>query len=160
MLLPKVKSNVLSNPKFVSKSLMNMLGANKYIGGTYRHTSLEQQMLNQSKSSIDISSYEANKAVQNPMSASSIHTPNYDEVNNNYGPGSHGMASSSKNATTIASPQDEETLKALAELDIAEKAALAKASNISMATKLQPTAASQFLGGLSNNMMGAGLSTS
>lgn len=40
-LLPKVKSTVLSNPKFVSKSRL-MLGANKYIGGTYRNTTLDQ----------------------------------------------------------------------------------------------------------------------
>ena len=92
--------------------------------------------------------------------------------------GSHGIASSSKNATVLT-PQDEDTLHALAELDIAEKAAIAKLSNSkeklggtaalaskfvenplpSMATKLQPTAATQFLS-MSNNMMGAGLSTS
>ena len=92
--------------------------------------------------------------------------------------GSHGIASSSKNAT-VRSPQDEDALQALAELDIAEKAAIVKASNSkdklgsttalatkfvenpmpTMATKQQPTAATQFLS-MSNNMMGAGLSTS
>ena len=45
-LLPKVKSTVLSNPKFISKSRLMMLGTNKYIGGTYRNTTLDQQMLN------------------------------------------------------------------------------------------------------------------
>ena len=38
--LPKVKSTVMSNPKFVTKSRL-MLGANKFIGGTYRNTPLE-----------------------------------------------------------------------------------------------------------------------
>jgi len=40
-LLPKVKSTTMSNPKFVNKSRL-MLGANKFIGGTYRNTSLAQ----------------------------------------------------------------------------------------------------------------------
>ena len=40
--LPKVKSTIYSNPKFVGKSQM-MSGANKFIGGTFRNTSLEQQ---------------------------------------------------------------------------------------------------------------------
>ena len=51
--LPKVASTVMSNPKFVSKSRL-ILGTNKYIGGTYRNTSLAQQQLNQSKSSAEI----------------------------------------------------------------------------------------------------------
>ena len=39
-----------------------MLGVNKYIGGTYRNTTLEQQLLNQSKSSAEIMA-----AVQNSL---------------------------------------------------------------------------------------------
>lgn len=40
-LLPKVQSTVMSNPKFVGKSRL-ILGVNKYIGGTYRNTTLAQ----------------------------------------------------------------------------------------------------------------------
>ena len=38
-ILPKVKSTTMSNPKFIGKSRL-MLGSNKYIGGTYRNTTL------------------------------------------------------------------------------------------------------------------------
>ena len=43
--LPKVKSTINSHPKFISKSRL-MLGVNKFIGGTYRNTTLAQQQLN------------------------------------------------------------------------------------------------------------------
>ena len=52
-ILPKVMSTTMSNPKFVNKSRL-ILGANKFIGGTYRNTNLQQQMLNQSKTSQDL----------------------------------------------------------------------------------------------------------
>ena len=40
--LPKVKSTINSHPKWVNKSRL-MLGVNKFIGGTYRNTTLAQQ---------------------------------------------------------------------------------------------------------------------
>lgn len=41
-LLPKVKSTIYSHPKFVGKSYL-LTGVNKYIGGTFRNTGLQEQ---------------------------------------------------------------------------------------------------------------------
>ena len=50
MILPKVKSTIFSNPKFLKKT--HMLRMNKYSGGTFRNTSLEAQQLDRPRSQI------------------------------------------------------------------------------------------------------------
>ena len=102
-LFPKVKSTVLSNPKFVSKSRLMMLGTNKYIGGTYRNTTLDQQMLNQShKSSLDLTSYGKLGGIATDRNS----VANYDA--SNYAP-------SHVETQTIHTPV--ESLQALAEVE-------------------------------------------
>ena len=66
---------MMSNPKFVTKSRM-ILGANKYIGGTYRNTTLAQQKANQSsKSSAELQAISrgmtSNNGAPQPLSSSS-----------------------------------------------------------------------------------------
>ena len=48
-----MKSTVNSNPKFIGKSRL-MLGQNKFIGGTYRNTTLDEQMKNVRENSAEI----------------------------------------------------------------------------------------------------------
>ena len=70
MHLPKVKSTINSHPKWVNKSRL-MLGVNKFIGGTYRNTTLAQQQLNQSRSSTGLIG----------LQRSATEVPNYDASN-------------------------------------------------------------------------------
>lgn len=79
--------------------------------------------MNQSKSSsIDINSFQGNNAVK-PISTTSI--TNYEA--SRYA-ASHGDAreAGSRHTASITSPHDQSTLQALADLEIAERSAIAK----------------------------------
>ena len=76
-MLPKVKSTAMSQPKFLSKSRMMALGVNKFIGGTYRNTSLAQQQLNQSKSSATLIGGLSRASIQNQPSGAGYDASGY-----------------------------------------------------------------------------------
>ena len=79
MILPKVKSHLHSNPKFLKKS--HIMGINKYTGGTFRYTPLEAQKIDRSKSqllNIKIQKVEQESKVEMPKIQGASQTQLFD----------------------------------------------------------------------------------